>query len=193
MTNEDQFTPPNRFEAKRIALQQFIRFNWETLPRRPLEPIGGYPKDYAGGDIHLADGRKISILTLHQDYIYSGHMLGAMYPPEEEAYKVIARAQKLFPALKDAIVVLPPELLVYSPPRMPLMVAPPGWDVGPVTLPRVAVIAELRSLSPARNPTECFSSLIAIWFQERFGDPTEEIIRQISLIDWNTPAIDWTS
>ena len=192
MTSQNQSEQPNRFEASRLASKKFIPFDWATLPRRPLEPIGSYPKDFAGGDIQLADGRKISIRRLQQYFIYSGHMLGAMSAPEEEAYNVIKRAQSLHPALKEAMIMLPPELFIYAPPRMPLMVAPLGWDLGPVTLPRVAVIAELQSFSPARDNTECFSSLVAIWFQDQFGDTPSTVLAQLSGLDWNELALDWT-
>lgn len=72
------------------------------------------------------------------------------------------------------------------------MIAPPEWNLGPVTLPRIAVIAELESASPARDAAECFSSLIAIWFQDRFGDPPNDVLRQLSAIEWNALAFDWS-
>ncbi len=178
--------------ANREHLREFIHFDWKGLSRRPLEPLGSYPKECPGGEIQLADGRDISIRQLHQHYIYAGHMLGAMSPPEEEVLRVIDLAQQRYPWMKQAIAVFPPELLVYSPPRMPLMLAQPEQDLGPVTLPRVAVIAELQSFSPARDATECYSSLIAIWFQDRFGDPPNEVLSQISSLDWNALAFDWT-
>lgn len=89
MTDPNPSEPPKPFEAARMAFQKFIPFDWSALPRRPLEPVGSYPKEFAGGDIHLMDGRKVSIVGMQQYFIYAGHLLGAMSAPEAEAHKVI--------------------------------------------------------------------------------------------------------
>ena len=175
-----------------MALKKLISFDWATLPCRPMEPNGSYPKEFTGGDIQLTGGRKISIQRMQQYFIYSGHMLGAMRSPAREAHNVVERAQRLHPSLKDAMIVLPPELLIYAPQKMPLMLAPPEENIGPVTLPRVAVIAELQSFSPARDDMECFSSLIAIWFQDRFGETPSTVLAQLSELAWDELALDWT-
>ena len=86
---------------------------------------------------------------------------------------------------------LPPTLLEYSVPGKARRFVPPENDIGPVTLPRVASIALLRSDQQARDPSCCFSSLVVIWFQEEFGDAPSAIKAQIASLDWNALAFDW--
>lgn len=88
--------------------------------------------------------------------------------------------------------IIPPVLLEYSLPNQPMRVDDSDSHPGPVTLPRVVVIADLRSHRPARDDKACFSSLVVIWFQEQLGDVPAGIQQQIAKLDWHRLAFDWT-
>jgi hypothetical protein len=167
-------------------------FDWNTLTRRPLQPAGQFPKTWPGWGLPRADGRVVVLESLHQSYIYAGELLGAMLHPEKHLAWIRKKAEALYPSVKAPAAIIPPVLFEYAVEVQPLRLVAPGEDIGPVTLPRVAVIAELNSSAPARDHAECFSSLVVIWFQERFGDATPEIQRQVAALDWNALAFDWT-
>lgn len=63
----------------------------------------------------------------------------------------------------------------------------PAWG-----LPRVASIANFLVVGGARDRSESFSSMVVIWFQEGFGNPNQDILRQIAAIDWDALAHDWS-
>jgi hypothetical protein len=167
-------------------------FDWNRLPRRPLLPAGQYPKTWPKWGVPRADGRKVELESLHQSYIYAGDLLGAMLHPEKHIAWIRKKAAALYPSIKAPAVVIPPVLFEYSVEVRPRRLVAPEQDIGPVTLPRVAVIAELSSHTPARDHAECFSSLVVIWFQEKFGDAPAEIQQQVAELDWNELAFDWT-
>jgi hypothetical protein len=167
-------------------------FDWNSLPRRPLLPAGQYPKTWPKWGVPRADGRKVELESLHQSYIYAGDLLGAMLHPEKHIAWIRKKAAALYPSIKAPAVVIPPVLFEYAVEIRPRRLVAPEQDIGPVTLPRVAVIAELNSHTPARDHAECFSSLVVIWFQEKFGDAPAEIQQQVAELDWDALAFDWT-
>jgi hypothetical protein len=167
-------------------------FDWNALPRRPLVPAGQYPKTWPNWGQPRPDGRLVVLESLHQSYIYAGDLLGAMLHPEKHLAWIRKKAQALYPSIKAPAAIIPPVLLEYTVAKQPMRLVAPEQDLGPVTLPRVAVVAELNSHTPARDRAECFSSLVVIWFQERFGDTPPEIQRQVAELDWDALAFDWT-
>lgn len=194
---------PSEEIARKIAEQQrhaketsecrrkLIRFDWATLPRKPLIPEGEHPKDFPGLRLRMADGREISMQRMDQSYIYGGHLLGAMHHPEKTVLETIERTETLFPWVEAPPAVLPPLLLKFDCPRTPIMRLPEQADLGNVTLPRVAVIAEFQSYETKNSHGESFSSLLVIWFQDRFGDPSAEVLGQIVSLDWDALAWNW--
>lgn len=166
--------------------------DWQHSDRRPL-PAGEHPKTWPVWGIPRADGREVELESIHQRYIYAGDLLGAMRPPQHHVDRVVEMASSLHPWCNADPVVIPPVLLEYSLPRMPIQLSAPSEEsLGAVTLPRVATIALLTSHREALDSTCCFSSLMVIWFQEAFGDAPESILRQIAALDWNALAFDWT-
>lgn len=167
-------------------------FDWEQLPRRPMTPFKTHPKVPPAWGLPRSDGRKVRLQSLHQAYIYANDLLAMTQHPASVLEPIVARARKLHPAAGAEPVVLPPVLLEFEYPWFPgrEIQDPPFWLS--VTLPRVASIAEFFSSPQARDPQECFSSLVVIWFQEGFGNPDEEILKQIAALDWNALAYDWT-
>ena len=164
--------------------------DWAS-PQRQKLPSGEHPKTWPSWGLPRADGRDVALESLRQFYIYAGDLLGGMHHPRDKVAQVVATAKQQVPWCKAEPVVLLPMLLEYSLPRMPPRLLPRKEDIGPVTLPRVASIALLRSHREARDPSCCCSSLIVVWFQDRFGDPEESILQQIAALDWNALAFDW--
>jgi hypothetical protein len=168
-----------------------LNFDWKTLERKPMLPAGLHPKTWPKWGMPRADGREVDLESMHQGYLYAGDLLGRMSHPEDRLERVIKKASSLNPWITAPVVIIPPVLLEYSMPGRPAPVYDPEKHLGLVTLPRVFVIAELRSHRPARDKNECFSSLIVVWFQENFGDVAPEIQQKIAELDWNKLAWDW--
>ena len=168
-----------------------LNFDWRKLERKPLLPAGLHPKTWPHWGVPRADGREVDMESMHQGYLYAGHLLGGMFHPEGSLEQVMKKAKLLYPWVAAPAVIIPPVLLEYSMPDRPTPVYDPEKQLGPVTLPRVYVIANLRSHQPARDKNECFSSLIVVWFQENFGDVAPEIQQKIAELDWNNLAYDW--
>ena len=181
-----------QWDAADAKLRAKITFDWRVLPRTQLTPESDHPKNSPHPKLQLADGRMISLVSMNQSFIYAGDLLGAITHPESRVLDTLRRAQRLHPNVSEAFVVLPPTLLTYSHPSAP-MLAPPERNLGPVTLPRIAVIAMFDSGPLAKVDSECSSSLVVIWFQDKFGDPAQEIIEQIAQLDWNELAWDWAA
>ncbi len=164
--------------------------DWNSLAREVLPP-GQHPKTWPAWGLPRADGREVDLESMHKFYIYRGDLLGAMRHPIQRLKQIEEEAARLHPWYKAAPVIIPPVLLEYLLPNMVLPSNSPEGFPGAVTLPRVAVIAELRSHREARDSTCCFSSLLVIWFQESFGDASDETMAQIASLDWNALAFDW--
>lgn len=167
------------------------KIDWTSLARQTLPP-GQHPKNWPAWGCPRADGREVDLETMHQFYIYRGDLLGAMCHPSERLTQVEEEAARLHPWYKGAPMIIPPVLLEYSLPNMVLPSKLPKGFLGLVTLPRVAVIAELRSHREVRDSACCFSSLLVICFQEAFGDASADTMAQIASVDWDTMAFDWT-
>ena len=64
-------------------------------------------------------------------------------------------------------------------------------------LPDVEVLAWLSCLSPVQGeaPSNCFSHLVVIWFQEKLDDPFEKLSALMKDVDWDACAenVDWWS
>ena len=167
-----------------------IDFKWENLDRAKL-PAGQHPKTWPAWGLPRADGREVAMESMFQFYIYEGDLLGAMQHPSDRLGRVVKRAKEMHPWIKAEPVVVPPVLLQYEAPVIARLPISPEVGIGPVTLPRIAVVALLRSHREARDRACCFSSLIVIWFQETFGDASPDVLSQIARIDWEAKAFDW--
>ena len=169
--------------------EQLIPFDWYDLPRIDW-PFGEtHAKSFDGWKILQPDGRKVSVQAFHQEFIYAGHLLGALDPPPRYLIEAIDRAEKLFPNEKSTPVILPPTLYWGRKERVN-----DGKDTSYdwMTLPRVRCIAELFSSTSTRDISEPFSSLVVIWFQDHFGMPDAGVQHQLVDLDWNTLAVDWS-
>lgn len=167
-----------------------IEFDWAALDKQPL-PLGQHPKTWPSWGLPRTDGRDVDMESMHQFYIYGGDLLGAMYHPRKKLSSITAKALELYQWVKADPVIIPPVLMEYSHPNQPQRLPTSASDIGTVTLPRVAVIAALRSGRVARDSSCCFSSLVVIWFQESFGDASSATLEQVAAIDWDALAFDW--
>jgi hypothetical protein len=60
-------------------------------------------------------------------------------------------------------------------------------------LPDVICTGRFQSLESARDPNEDYSSLVIVWFQDRFALPIDKpVLDVIQSLDWETLAVDWS-
>ena len=167
---------------------KLIPFDWHDLPRIDWPYGKTHAKSFDGWNIPQPDGREISVNAFHQEFIYAGHLLGALDLPPKYFIEAIERFERLFPNEKSAPVILPPTLYQGRKERVT-----DGKDASYdwLTLPRVRCIAELFSTTSARDEHEPFSSLIVIWFQDHYGMPDAGVQKQLVGLDWRAVANDW--
>ena len=165
-----------------------LLFDWDSLPHEPL-PAGQDPRTQPPFGPPCAKGHRLMLEALEQSYLYAGDLLGYLHHPATYVSRVRARARVRHAWVEAEPVVLPPRLFEFS------YATPPDGSPMPargVTLPRVATIALLTRDRPARSADEVYSSLVVIWFQDRFGDPPAETLAAIEGLDWDGLAFDWT-
>jgi hypothetical protein len=163
---------------------------WPELPRRKLE---GHPMVFDGFHVELADGRTFELVRMNQSYIYAYALMPMLCHPDVIVKTAIEQVRHLAPRVPTSPVVLPPNLLSSDHP-MPSRHDEPDLGSGDdcLTLPRVQVIAEFLSSKASVGSSESFSSLVVIWFQDNFGDIPAEIQKQLTEIEWDLRAHDWT-
>jgi hypothetical protein len=130
-------------------------------------------------DIRLNSGRQVYVSEWRQFAIYGGLLAGL---PRGIAFYLWAANKEAKKVAGDgAIVMLEPTLR-----RVP---ARGEWaDV----LPPVCTIAHLNSNEARRGDEGCFSSMVAVWFQERVGLPCDEdVLNQLRALDWENRAMAW--
>lgn len=180
---------PGSSKTESDRRSKLIPFNWHDLPRIDWPYGETHAKSFDGWNIPQPDGRTISVHAFNQEFIYAGHLLGALYPPPKYFIEAMERVERLFPNEKSAPVILPPTLYQGRKERVT-----DGKDASYdwVTLPRVRCIAELFSTTSARDEQEPFSSLVVIWFQDHFGMPDAGVQKQLVGLDWGAVANDWS-
>lgn len=150
-------------------------------PSLALRPHGGWT-------LTIATGREVYLQRWHQYAIYAGLLCGIPTGFERFVMAASNRAQALFPDCSERLVILEPTLRA-----LPIEMARGRSDERPAILPPVCSIAEFVSSKPARDPAECYSSLVAVWFQDQFGLPVDtDILDQLRTLEWDQKASDWT-
>jgi hypothetical protein len=137
--------------------------------------------------IALNSGRKIALVELRQSRTYYGLLAGRPDKRMNEAniQRAIERAAELAPE-------------GCKPQLIPPSIALRQWtrDDVPMTeerLPEVTCVALFDSGKLARTGSEPYSSALLVWFQDEFGPPIAEAVReQIRELDWETIALDWS-
>lgn len=151
----------------------------------------GHPLTHPRWTRTLADGRVITLTELIQFGTYDGMLCGL---PGQFWDEIEYRGKE---ALRSARGRLPPHF------GSPVLLTPQRF-VGEVTrsdgsserwqrVGFVTCIGVFESSEFARDPGECYSSLVAVWFQDAFGVPTEPwVLTRIDALDWTRLAWDWT-
>ena len=177
--------PRNSQRQRRLNL---IPFDWRKLPRVDWPHGNQSVHSFEAWPIPQPDGRKLTVETVHQAYIYAGALLGGLMAPSDYIVQAIASAEALYPNERSAPVILPPTL--YAGTRAWVSQGVPEREDW-VSLPRVRCVAGLFSTKPARDQTEVFSSAVVIWFQDHFGLPDERVQSQLVNLNWSEIASDW--
>lgn len=139
----------------------------------------------------LSDGRVIELRHLLQFGTYDGMLCGLPGQYSDEVAQcgeaALRHAHEHLPPAQGSPVLLTPQRFCGQVTRRDRPHEP--WHrVGFVT-----TIAEFQSATVARDERECYSSLVAVWFQDAYGLPTEPwVLAQIDALEWNRLAWDWT-
>jgi hypothetical protein len=134
-------------------------------------------------ELQLADGRTVYLRWLQQHEVYAGLLEGLPTRDMNERHirSLVEDARKRTSA---APYLVPPT-------ESPIDYGGPYPFGEPVALPRIACVGHFESLSPARDPSQDYSGLIIIWFQEDYAFPIEpEALEQILAVDWARLAAD---
>lgn len=166
-------------------IRRIFRFTFDELPTIDRGECTTHPLNSAQKPtFQLCDGRVIVLTDLHQNMSYEGCLFGMPHP-----YLAFAAALDMtrlnFPWYDSEPVVLPPVKYAGS-------YVKGYYREDWMTIPLVCSIACFTSDSPARDSTKDNSSLVVIWFQDRFGlDLDARTVNQIQGLDWN--GIAWDS
>ena len=139
---------------------------------------GFYLKMDAGGNARLD--------KLVQSRTYAGVLLGVPDDPVEKFMEAMRLVKDYFAFYQGISCVLPPKLR-----RGRRRVLKDGveelrdWQL----LPGVTCHALLTSSELARDDSS--SSVVVIWYQDRFGLPDEGVVAQMRAIRWRRHAFDW--
>lgn len=135
--------------------------------------------------LELKGNIKVNVVKLHQWRTYYGRMEGA---PTKKSNRrlvksVIEEAQKICHLHKYWLIV---------PEQTPIEMDRPYFFGTPMRLPPITCVAELLHHNPARNPEMHASSLLLIWFQEKYCFPiSDEILWKLKDVDWKKHAFDF--
>lgn len=180
-----------RLAEEREHYLGMLGFNWQLSPRTHHGEILGHPLVAPDGlSITLHDGRVIALREWHQYFVYAGTLCGVPPTPENDIIAALKTARRMFSHLGARPVLLEPEIhqATYQTARgEETKLQPLIW------LPKVGSVALFESGSPARDPEEVYSSLVVVWFQERYGLPEDvRVFDQLRSLDWNAYAVDST-
>jgi hypothetical protein len=176
------FSPvhPDDVEYTRASRQ----FGFDLHALRSVEPANPGKILVWGGqwDIKLNSGREVYVAEWRQYGIYAGVLCGV---PRGIAYFLWeARKEARKYADEGPIAFLEPSLRRIGPLR--------NDDDWAELLPPVCTIARLHGGEARRDDEGCFSSIVVVWFQERFGLPyDEDVLDQLRALDWENRATDW--
>ena len=149
--------------------------------------------------ITLVDDRRITLVSLQQSLTYRGLLAGIPFREDNQHFvgKFMDRAQKQCLAGAAPCLIPPVAKPVPLPPAAP---ADPRaealaaqWQARHYeTLPEVGCIGSFDSGELKRPGSEPYSSLVVVWFQDRFALPIDPLVlAQIERLDWESLATDW--
>jgi hypothetical protein len=170
-----------------------LSFTWEKLRREPVYGPWASTRDDRAS-IALLTGRNVTLTSLTQFLTYGGLLAGrpdGKADHERQVRYAIERAEQVFGVERKAIHVLPPVLFVSQVRRERPGAEPESRTVE--YLPPVCSLGRIESSMPVHDPDGDGSQLVVVWFQENFGLPDPNVLKEsFSGIPWDAIAVDWS-
>ena len=143
-------------------------------------------------EVTLNSGRDIYLDQLFQYRTYSGLVEGLPTPNYNE--NLIQRAleyskTKLWCQYANPFLIVPIQIPIDLSDKQKDKYFKFRLEM-PSKLPEMVSLASFESYQPARDKNAMGSILGIVWFQDTFGLPTDEIVEQMKLIDWENLAYD---
>lgn len=175
-------------KGQRIAaIKAACAFSFDELPVQWHGEVKGHPTDRdLAYSLRLKNRRRIRLVNSWQCRTYDGLLEGipeTLLPFFENA---INRAHDLFPLDEVKPVILPPKLHQG---RIRRQRNGEMVDETWCLLPSITSIGMFDSDGATDDGS--MSSVLLIWFQDRFGNPTEFVKKQIRALDWDRYAHQW--
>lgn len=178
----------SKSERQRVAaIKSWCAFSVDELSVQWHGEVKGHPVERDPAfSVRLNDQRRIWLINYSQFRTYGGVLEGipeTFVPFFENA---INKAHDLFPLDGVKPVILPPKL------HQGRVRRPRSWKMVDETwclLPSITSIGMFDSEGAV--DVGSMSSVLLIWFQDRFGNPTEFVKKQIRALDWDRYAHQW--
>lgn len=175
---------------RRARLKRSVLFKMEDLPavdhgrfNQPLSLGEGFK-------VHQAVGDTLFLRDIHQYGTNGGLLLGVPKYPEFELESVVDYASRLFPYHDAPPYVVPPT--IHRGVRIRVRDGVEDSDEWAM-LPPVTSIGVFGTSRPATDSDEAYSSVILIWFQDKYGLPDDPAtLRHIEGIGWEPFAHSYT-
>lgn len=184
---------PDAYEkdpAKRHPrLRESVHFEIGALPHTD-HPVPGRPGAIGEGfGVPMVNGDRLSLDTLFQYRTHAGQLAGFPEVDEDKFASAIRYAQSTFPHHDAPPVVVPPTLHRGRARRVRDGVESfEDWCV----LPPVTSFGRFTANRAATDSPEPYSSVLLIWFQDKWGLPEEpRTLRLIAELDWERYAHNW--
>lgn len=169
--------------------------DWNALPRIDLGPEGHRRRPRTEEwPLTLASGRVVRLDRLHQQDTARGWLCGPPFQHvrEQQVEAAVVAARRVFELREEEPVHLVPPILYRYTSQLPPRIAP-STVIEVLALPPVCALAQFRSDSPVRDTDHVYSSLVVVWFQERFGLPEDaHVLEMLRAMPWDELAGDWT-
>ena len=178
-----------RDREERERYLAILDFDWQKSPKVDHGKIGPNPLGAPTAlKFTLQDGRLIELRKLHQYFVYEGTLCGVPPNPEGDLVAALKTAQRVFPVFGQQPVMLEP---VFHGATFKTQPGDEPYPYPLIWLPKVCTVAEFESSAPARDPSEFYSALVVVWFQENYGMLDDaRTLEQLRHIDWDTHAVD---
>ena len=150
---------------------------------RPLSIGDGFSVNTVAGDILRLD-------DIFQYRTYGGVLNGIPFNPESSIESAVKYVTTIFPNHQTPPRVIPPRMhrgrLIYTREGVEYV---EDWCI----LPTCTSFGCFTANRPARDADEIFSSIVLIWYQDKFGLPEDpHTLKHIAELDWDPFAHHWS-
>ena len=175
---------------RRACLAKSITFDVANLPaiehgikNRPLLMSDGF-------SVTTADQDKLRLTSLFQFGTYDGNLAGIPAHPESNIEMAVDQAKTIFAGHPAPPCVIAP--VIHCGVREFTSSAGPQTEPWRI-LPSITSFGLFTASRPAVSSDEAYSSVLLIWYQDRFGLPDDpRTLKLISELDWECFAYNWT-